>query len=200
MSIELPPDLFDHVSTRDLELCRRRVAVAAPHELRRHPAPARITWLAAFVHLRARSLTDALVDRLTDTVHRIGARAQRKVERELLDDLKRVTGKHNLRFELADAALAKPDGVVREVVFPVVGEQTLRDLVKEWKATGPTYRTTLRTVIRNSYRGHYRRMVPDLLQSTLRHVVGAKPDLQESGNVAPLGVFREAKNRALPVP
>ena len=141
--------------------------MAAPHELRRHPAPARITWLAVFVHLRARSLTDALVDRLTDTVHRIGARAQRKVERERLDDLKRVTGKHNLRFELADAALAKPDGVVREVVFPVVGEQTLRDLVKEWKATGPTYRTTLRTVIRNSYRGHYRRMVPDLLQSTL---------------------------------
>jgi TnpA family transposase len=35
--------------------------------------------------------------------------------------------------------------------------------VKEWKATGPTYRTTLRNVIRNSYRGHYRRMVPRLL-------------------------------------
>jgi TnpA family transposase len=52
---------------------------------------------------------------------------------------------------------------VRDVVFPVVGEQTLRDLVKEWKATGPTYRTTLRTVIRNSYQGHYRRMVPKLL-------------------------------------
>ena len=39
----------------------------------------------------------------------------------------------------------------------------MRDLVKEWKATGPTYRTTLRTVIRNSYAGHYRRMVPRLL-------------------------------------
>ena len=53
--------------------------------------------------------------------------------------------------------------MVRDVVFPVVGEQTLRDLVKEWKATGPTYRVTLRTVIRNSYQGHYRRMVPKLL-------------------------------------
>jgi len=52
---------------------------------------------------------------------------------------------------------------VRDVVFPVVGEQTLQDLVKEWKATGPTYRLTLRAVIRNSYRGHYRRMVPRLL-------------------------------------
>lgn len=161
--IDLPLGLFDHASARDLERCRQRVTVEAPHELRRHPDAARITWLAAFTYLRARSLTDDLVDLLIETIHRIGARAERKVERELLNDLKRVTGKQNLLFELADATLAQPDGVVREVVFPVVGEETLRDLVKEWKATGPTYRTTLRTVIRNSYQGHYRRMVPKLL-------------------------------------
>ena len=161
--MELPTDLFDHASPRELERCRRRVALEAPHELRRHPDPARIAWLAAFVYLRACSLTDDLVDLLIETIHRIGARAERKVERELLNDLKRVTGKQNLLFELADATLAQPDGVVREVVIPVVGEETLRDLVKEWKATGPTYRTTLRTVIRNSYQGHYRRMVPKLL-------------------------------------
>jgi hypothetical protein len=161
--MDLPADLFDHASPRDLERCRRRVAVEAPHELRRHPDAARIVWLAAFVYLRGRGMIDDLVDLLIETIHHIGARAERKVERELLDDLKRVTGKQNLLFELADATLAQPDGVVRDVVFPVVGEQTLRDLVKEWKATGPTYRTTLRTVIRNSYRGHYRRMVPKLL-------------------------------------
>ncbi len=162
-SIDLPADLFDGASPRELERCRQRVSVEVPRDLRRHPEAARITWLAAFVYLRARSLTDDLVDVLIETIHKIGARAERKVERELLDDLKRVSGKQNLLFELADAALAQPDGVVREVVFPVVSEQTLQDLVKEWKATGPTYRVTLRTVIRNSYRGHYRRMVPTLL-------------------------------------
>ncbi|MGE5532679.1 MAG: Tn3 family transposase, partial [Bacteroidota bacterium] len=163
--IALPADLFDRASPRDLERCRRRVSVEVPRDLRRHPDAARITWLAAFVHLRARGLTDDLIDLLIETIHQIGARAERKVERELLDDLKRVTGKQNLLFELADATLAQPDGVVRDVVYPVVGEQTLRDLVKEWKATGPTYRVTLRTVIRNSYRGHYRRMVPKLLDA-----------------------------------
>ena len=163
--IELPPDLFDHTSQRELERCRQRVSVEAPHELRRHPDAARLTWLAAFVFLRARSLTDDLVDFLVETIHQIGARAERKVERELLDDLKRVSGKQNLLFNLADVTLSKPDGVVRDVVFPVVGEQTLRDLVKEWKATGPTFRITLRTVIRSSYQGHYRRMVPTLLSA-----------------------------------
>lgn len=162
--IDLPKDLFEQVSTHQLERYRRQVDVEAPFELRRHPNPMRMTLLAAFVHLRGRSLTDGLVDLLIETIHHIGARAERKVERELLDDLKRVTGKNNLLFELADAALGKPDGIVRDVVFPVVQEETLRNLVKEWKATGPTYRTTLRTVIRNSYKGHYRRMVPKLLK------------------------------------
>jgi hypothetical protein len=161
--IDLPLGLFEHAAARDLERCRQRVMVEAPHELRRHPDAVRITWLAAFVFLRARSLTDDLVDLLIETVHRIGARAERKVERELLDDLKRVGGKQNLLFEIADATLAQPDGKVRDVVFPVVDEQTLRDLVKEGKATGPRYKTTLRAVIRNSYAGHYRRMVPKLI-------------------------------------
>ena len=162
--IDLPPDLFDGVLPHELERYRRRVAAEAPYELRRHPEAARLTWLAAFVHLRGRTLTDDLVDLLIETIHRIGARAERRVDRELLDELKRVSGKQNLLFDLAGATLEQPDGIVRDVVFPVVGEQTLRDLVKEGKATGPSYRTTLRTVIRNSYKGHYRRMVPEILQ------------------------------------
>ena len=162
--IELPPGLFDCALPHELDRYQRRVAAEAPYELRRHPEAARLTWLAAFVHLRGRTLTDDLVDLLIETIHRIGARAERRVDRELLDDLKRVSGKQNLLFDLAGAALEKPDGTVREVVFPVVGEQTLRALVKEAKASGPSYKTTLRTVIRNSYKGHYRRMAPEILQ------------------------------------
>ena len=141
--LELPADLFDHTLPQELERYRQRVAIEAPYELRRHPEATRLTWLAAFADLRGRTLIDDLVDLLIETIHHIGARAERKVDRELLDDVKRVTGKQNLLFEIADASLGKPDGIVREVVFPVVGEETLRDLVKEWKATGPTYRTTL---------------------------------------------------------
>jgi len=162
--IGLPASLFDGVLPHEIDRYKLRVLAEAPYELRRHPEATRLTCLAAFVHLRSRTLTDDLIDLLIETIHHIGARAEHRVDRELLDDLKRVTGKQNLLFEVASAALEKPDGIVRDVVFPVVGEQTLRDLVKEAKATGPTYKTTLRTVIRNSYKGHYRRMVPQILQ------------------------------------
>jgi hypothetical protein len=97
-------------------------------------------------------------------VHAIGARAERRVELRVMGELKRVTGKTNLLFEIAGAAVARPDGTVRDVVFPVAGEQTLRDLVREWQS-GPMYRRSLRTTIRSSYAGHYRRMVPRLLDA-----------------------------------
>lgn len=160
----LPPDLFSQTLPQELERYRRQVAVEAPYELRRHPEPSRLTLLAAFVHLRSRALTDDLIDLLIETIHQIGARAERKVDRALLQDIKRVRGKPNILFEIAEATLDKPDGIVRDVVFPVAGEQTLRDLAREGKATGG-YKTTLRTVIRNSYKGHYRSMVPQILQT-----------------------------------
>jgi len=160
--INLPSDLFAHAQTHELEFYRKRVAVEAAYELRRHPEATRLTWLAAFVYLRGRAITDTLTELLVDTVHRIGSKADRRVSAALLDDLKRVTGKTNLLFQLADASLTKPDGLVRDVVFPIVGEATLRDLVKEWKATGPVFQNTLRGSIRDSYRSHYRQMLPAL--------------------------------------
>jgi len=135
------------------------------HELRRHPDPIRLTLLAAFCHVRGREIADALTELLITTVHRIGAKAEKRVEGDLITDLKRVAGKPALLFKLAAASLSKPDGAVRDVVFPVVDEQTLRDLVAEGENTGPIYRRHLQTVIHNSYRSHYRRMLPLVLDA-----------------------------------
>jgi TnpA family transposase len=162
-ALALPADLFADLPSKVLLACRRRVAAEELHELRRHPTAIRLTLLAAFCHVRGREITDALVDLLIATVHRIGATAEKRVENELIADLKRVTGKPALLFKLAAASLAKPDDTVRVVVFPIVGEQTLRDLVAEGEATGPMYRHHLHAVIRGSYRSHYRRMLPIVL-------------------------------------
>ncbi len=53
--------------------------VEAPYELRRHPEATRLTWLAAFAHLRGRAITDTLTDLLVDTIHRINAKADRPI-------------------------------------------------------------------------------------------------------------------------
>ncbi len=161
--LDLPTDLFKGISSKVLEIYKQRVAVEPPRELRRHPEQRRYTLLAAFCWLRLAEITDNLVELLIQIVHRIGARAERKVEKELLDDFKKVSGKTGLLFQLAEAALENPEGTVKEVIYPVIGETTIRNLVREFKQTGTAYREKVYTVMRSSYSHHYRRMIPIVL-------------------------------------
>jgi hypothetical protein len=163
--IGLPDDLFKQVSPKVLQIYSKRAATEHPRELRWHPEPIRYTLVAAFCWTRSREVTDNLVDLLIHIVHGIGARAERRVDAQLMQDFKRVGGKHNLLYRIANASLDQPEGTVKEVIYPVVSEQTLKDLVKEFKANGTAYRQKVHTVIRSSYSHHYRRVVPKLLET-----------------------------------
>ncbi len=162
-ALQLPADLFASVTPKVLRSYRQRAAVEALYELRRHPEPLLMTLLAAYCYVRSQDLTDTLVDLLLDIVHHIASKAESRVEEHLIEELKRVAGKNGLLFRLAEAALDHPDGVIKEVVYPVVSEEKLRDLVKEFKSMGPAYRKQVQTVMRNSWRSHYRRLLPRLL-------------------------------------
>jgi hypothetical protein len=162
--VGLPADLFQDISPKVLYTYRQRAATEPTCELKRHPDPIRYSLMAAFCWLRSQEVTDNLVELLIHLVHRISSRANRKVTKELLNDLRKVSGKNGLLFHLAEAAVSYPDGIVKEVLYPVVNEQTLTDIVKEFKSTGIAYRQQVYTVIRASYRSHYRRLMPDLLK------------------------------------
>jgi len=104
-ALNLPADLFAQVPRKVIQGYKQRASVEEPYELRRHPIALRYTLLSAFCYLRMQEISDTLVDVLLEIVHRIGVRAERKVERELLEDLRKVTGKTNLLFRLAEATL-----------------------------------------------------------------------------------------------
>ncbi|MFF2518261.1 Tn3 family transposase [Streptomyces sp. NPDC058086] len=164
-AIGLPPDLFVDVAPKVVAGWRARAAVESPSHLRTHPVPLRVTLLAALLHEREREITDTLVELLISTVHRIGARAEKKVTEQLINAFKKVSGKENILFKLAEASLGAPEGTVRQVVFPAVsgGEATLRELVHEFKTRGPVYRRTVQTTLKASYTNHYRRGLIKLL-------------------------------------
>ena len=123
----------------------------------------RLTLLAALCWVRQAEITDALVDLLIGLVQKINARAEPRVERELTEDLRRVRGKEGILFRLAEAAVDHPDETVRTALFPVVGEATLRDLVREAKANEAAFQARVRTVLRSAYSGCYRRGLPPQL-------------------------------------
>jgi TnpA family transposase len=161
--IGLPTGLFADASDKVVAAWRNRAARCYPSDLRDSPAGVRLTLLAALCWVRTTEITDGLVDLLVGLVHRIDARAERRVEAELLNDLRRVRGKESILFALAAAALEDPDQTIREALFPVVSESTLRALVSEANADKASFRQRMRTVLRSSYSSHYRRMLPKLL-------------------------------------
>ena len=65
---------------------------------------------------------------LIQIIHRMNTRAETKVNKRFIEDVVRVTGKQQLLYKMAEAALMDPEGSVREVIFSVVGEETLRDV------------------------------------------------------------------------
>jgi len=164
--LDLPDGLWADTSPKLLESYRSRAATESIRELRRHSGPVRYTLLSAFCWQRRREITDGLVDLLIQVVHRLSVRAEKRITAAMIGELQRVDGKTALLFRIAEAALDNPDGVVREVLFPLVGESTLAALVKESQAGGPTFRRRIQTLVHRSYAHHYRRML-SLILATL---------------------------------
>lgn len=162
-NLELPLNLFTNIPQKVLQHYRQRASAEPPRELRRHPDPIRYTLVAAFCWFRSQEITDSLVELLVGIMHRIGINAERRVDKELINDFKRVNGKPNLLFRIAEASLQQPEGTVEDVVYKAVSKKTLQDVVKEHKSNGPIYQEKVYTVMRTSYLHHYRRMVPQLL-------------------------------------
>ena len=164
-AVGLPPELFADASEKLIAAWRARAARMYPSDFRAAPRPVRLTLLACLCWQRTAELTDGLVDLLIALVHKIDARAEHRVERELLAELHRVRGKEGILFSLAEAALDHPNETVRAALYPVVpgGEQTLKDLVREARANERVFQQQVRTVLRSSYSNYYRRMLPKLL-------------------------------------
>ena len=81
----------------------------------------------------------------------------------MLRHLKRVAGKGRLLYTLAKAAKNDPEGIVKDVIFPAVGEHLLDDVIREAEADDG-YAKRVQLVTRASYGHHYRRIVPALLE------------------------------------
>ena len=96
---------------------------------------------------------------LIGLIHRINARAERRVEKELIGTLTSVPGKRAIFTMMVNAALEHPDETVREVVYPVApgAANTLRELARELMATERAAPERVRYRLQGSYSHYYRR-------------------------------------------
>jgi len=165
-ALGLTEAVFADTSDRIVAAWRARAARMYPSDFADCPDPAvRYTLLAALCWTRQAELVDSLVELLIGLIHRINARAERRVEKELIGALTNVPGKRTIFTKMVDAALERPDDTVREALYPVVpgGVMTLKALASELKATERAVAERVRYQLRGSYSHYYRRMLAPLL-------------------------------------
>jgi Tn3 transposase DDE domain/Domain of unknown function (DUF4158) len=163
-AVGLPINLFESTSSKLVKTYRHRAATETPYLLRQHKDSIRYTLMAAFCIQRAQEITDSLIEILTTIIKRIDNRAEKRINQELIEEFKKVSGKTGLLYRIAEVSIAEPSGVIEQVIFPVVSLKTLRDLVAEYKGTGLAYKRRVHDVMRASFANHYRRMIPQLLE------------------------------------
>ncbi|MEL7079389.1 MAG: Tn3 family transposase [Cyanobacteria bacterium J06648_1] len=163
-AVDLPPDLFTGISEKLLKTYRNRASTESPYDLRQHKDSIRYTLMAVFCTQRAQEITDSLIEILTTIIKRIDNRAEKRINQELIEEFKKVSGKAHLLYRIAEVSIAEPGGTIERVIFPVVSLKTFKDLVAEYKATGLAYKRRVHNVMRASFANHYRRLIPQLLE------------------------------------
>ncbi|WP_250237966.1 hypothetical protein [Cardinium endosymbiont of Oedothorax gibbosus] len=152
------------VSPKFIEIFRQRCATESVREIRRHPDSIRYPMVFMYCCRRRQQLTDALIEMLMQLIHNLVTRAEKKVDKKQFSVFKKVRGKANLLFQMAEATVDQPDGIIKEVVYPVVTQKTLQRIVHEFKTLGNDIELEVHESIRSSYARHYRRILLPVLE------------------------------------
>nr|WP_188433659.1 Tn3 family transposase [Kroppenstedtia guangzhouensis] len=163
--LELPNDLFKNVPPKILRKYRLRVVSEKLVEIRRHPPEVRYTLLSTFFWSRHQEITDSLVEMLITIILNINGQAQRRVDREILQEIKKVRGKNSILVSLLETLLENRNNVIEDAVFSVVEEETLRDLLRELTHNKEVYREKVYYKTRSSYSNTYRTAIGELLNT-----------------------------------
>ncbi len=160
--LDLPRDLLSAAGKTWIDQIVRRVGAEKASEMRRHAPRRQLGLHTVFLMMREAQIIDGMIDLLVETIHKIGVRSKRKVVAGIARDIEKVYGKERLLVDIAGAAIEAPGGRVCDVIFPVAGKEKLAAIVKEYRAKG-TLERRIYQVMRGSYAGHYRRILPKLL-------------------------------------
>jgi N-acyl-D-aspartate/D-glutamate deacylase len=120
--IGLSKDILSGLNPKTVDRYRQRAATEHAWELRRHPESIRYPLLVFYCIPRESEIIDSLIELLIQIIHRISVRAERRAIKEIVDSIRKVRGKTNILFRIAEAALENPEGTIRNVIFPVAGQ------------------------------------------------------------------------------
>jgi TnpA family transposase len=163
--IPLPKNLFDTLSRKLLQKYYTRIMAELPSNINDHEPEVRYATMTVFCYVRSQLMTDNLADVLIQLIHKMKTTAESSLTKEILAEVKCVNGKFDILYTLSSTAAAQPDGIIQQVIYPKVSQETLQNLASELHSKGKWYQTKVKTKIRSLYSHAHRKVLLTLLST-----------------------------------
>ena len=165
-SIHIPSSLFDNTPRKLVKKYYQRIMAASPSNVLEFVPNARAASMACFVYIRSQLLTDDVADLFIKLINNMKSSAEVHVNKKIITDVKKVNGKFDILYLIAEAALANPKGVIEDEIYPVVNQEILKKLVIELKNTGNRwYQKQVNLKVHSLYSHAHRKVLLQLLNA-----------------------------------
>ncbi|GAA4614584.1 hypothetical protein [Saccharopolyspora hordei] len=161
----LPSEVLAGVPAEVVAAWSARAAGARRSELRALPRPVRVAVLTALCVVRRAEITDLLGQALVGLLHHVRARAEHRLGAAAADASLPGAMSEVLLLKLARAAVEHPDDTVRTALYPVAGEQLLKQLMLDSAARAAAVTRRKRGVLRAAYSACYQQVLRSVLAS-----------------------------------
>ena len=165
-SIPIPSSLFDNTPRKLLKKYYQRIMAASPSNVLGFVPDARAASMACFVYIRSQLLTDDVADLFIKLIHNMKSSAEVHVNKKIITEVKKVNGKFDILYLIAEAAIENPKGVIEDIIYPQVSEDTLKKLVIELKNKGNRwYQSQVNLKVHSLYSHAHRKVLLQLLNA-----------------------------------
>ncbi len=163
--IAINKESFSDIPIKAIKILKLRARNETASEMREHPEQIRYALLACFIYIRTSEIIDDIVNMTIDLIQKVDTNSQTQLNTRLLSDIKKVEGKVQILYRIAEAVIKNPNGSIKEVIFPEIKEEVFQNLVAEYQTTGPQYTNLHQSLMKNKYVHHYRQMLPLILDN-----------------------------------
>ena len=136
-----------------------RVLAESPSSLKEHKSSIRYAYLAMFCIIQHQIMADNLTDLLIKLLKQIVTKAERKVDKLIKAECKRVKGKLGTLLVLAKTSIDHPQGIIRETIYPNVPQDRLIDITNELGSNESWYQNQVKSKAISLYTHNNRRIV-----------------------------------------
>lgn len=168
-SIKLPVAILASLPRKLIKKYYQRIMADLPGSIKSREPVAKYAMLAMFCYMRTQIVTDNMIDLLIKLILNMHARSESFVKKEIVKHVAKSNGRFDILMNLANAAVAHPKGIIEDIIYPQVSQETLISLIEELKSDkrGRWYQQQVQGHMRLLYSSSHRKSRLALLNTLI---------------------------------